>query len=174
MELTADEKAEHTLRLAATIKMIEESRENPDLPQQAGPTTGRGHKGTVQKVADRAGVDHSSVRLRVRKVAAAIAEPVDLDRDRSDELTRKADKFKAMAPHHKAVRKAARHEEREKTQATKPARQSDLVAAIRDLNVAWVPAAIETAAARLNEAQRADLRHHLPDLIEATERAEAG
>lgn len=169
-ELSAEEKEEHTVRLAAVIKKMEESREDSDFPTEAGPTTGRGHKGMVQKVADQAGVNHGTVRHRVKKVAATIAEPVDLDRDTSDELTRKADKFKAMAPDHKAKRKAARDKDRENTQGTKTTRQPDLVAAIRDLNVAWPTAAIQAATAGLTGRQKADLRHHLPNVIKKLQR----
>jgi hypothetical protein len=41
---------------------------------------------------------------------------------------------------------------------------------IRDLNVAWSPAAFETAAASLIDAQKADLRQHLPDVIQKLQR----
>jgi ParB-like chromosome segregation protein Spo0J len=163
-ELTADEKTEHTLRLAALIKKMEETLEGPDFPKEDKPTTGRGHKGTVQKVAERIGVDQSTVRNRMKRATAALDEPVELVRDTSDELARKADKFKALAADHKAKRQAAR-KDREKIQATKPARQPDLVAAICDLNVAWPTAAIEAATTGLTASQKTDLRHHLRDVI---------
>jgi hypothetical protein len=118
-----------------------------------------------------------TVRNRAKK-AAAIGEPVDLDGDPHAELARKAEK-KATAADHKAARKAARHKDREKNEAPKPAhknrektrgakppRQPDLAVVIRDLNVAWSPAAIETAAARLTDAQKADFQHNLPDVIQ--------
>jgi ParB/RepB/Spo0J family partition protein len=51
IELTPDEKAEHTLRLAAVLKELA-----PEFKSLSGtefePATGRGHKGMVQMVAD--------------------------------------------------------------------------------------------------------------------------
>ena len=101
-----------------------------------------------------------------------------LSRDTSAELHRKADKFDTMPAGSKTKRggavktsgkqapaKEPAHKNRAKTQATKPARQPDLVAAIRDLNLAWPTAAIEAATAGLAGPQKAELRHHLPDMI---------
>ena len=102
-----------------------------------------------------------------------------LSRDTSAELHRKADKFDTMpagfedkarggavkTSGKQASAKEPAHKNRAKTEATKPARQPDLVAAIRDLNVAWPTAAIEAATAGLAGPQKAELRHHLPDMI---------
>jgi hypothetical protein len=52
-----------------------------------------------------------------------------------------------------------------KAEEEKPTKHPDLIAAVRDLNAAWPPAAIETATSVLTEQQRADLQHHLPDVL---------
>ena len=96
----------HTLELAAEIKKIESQGEaaNSDKSDFAPPTTGRGHKGIVQKVAERQNVDQAAVRKRAQKVADTIGEPVDLQKDTPEELTRKAAKFRE-APKARRVRK---------------------------------------------------------------------
>jgi ParB-like chromosome segregation protein Spo0J len=177
-ELTADQKAEQTLRMAAVIKEMEESLKDSDFLKPGPPARGRGHKGTIQKVAERSGVNQGTVRHRTKHAEATIGEPVDLHGDSSAELRRKADKLTARAVDSKTKRKAARSTHREKTQAAKPAhkdrdkakatklpQQPDLVAAIRDLNVNWRREALEAATAGLTDSQKADLRQHLPDLI---------
>jgi ParB/RepB/Spo0J family partition protein len=103
-DLTPDERAEHTLRLAAEIKSLEEKVE-PGKPDKSDftsgqtvkpkPTTGRGHKGIIQKTAEHLRVDQAAVRKRAQKVADTIGEPVDLQADSPAELTRKAEKFRA-------------------------------------------------------------------------------
>ena len=45
-----------------------------------------------------------------------------------------------------------------------------VVAAVRDLNVKLAPAAIEATTSLLTEEQRADLQHHLPDVIAKLQR----
>jgi hypothetical protein len=47
-----------------------------------------------------------------------------------------------------------------------PAKQPDLVATIRNLNVAWPLSAIARAVAEMDEGQRSELRQHLPDLAQ--------
>jgi hypothetical protein len=106
-ELTTEEKGACDMDLAAALKELEamESRDPPDFSGMSNaPTAGRGHKGAVQKVAERLDVDHSTVRNRVRKAAEAIGEPVDLGKDTPDELRRKADKVRT-APKRARARK---------------------------------------------------------------------
>jgi hypothetical protein len=96
-DLTPDERAAHAVELAAELKSLEGKGVNSDKSDFSGspaPTTGRGHKGTVQKVAERQRVDQATVRKRAQKVAETIGEPVDLDKDPPAELTRKAEKFR--------------------------------------------------------------------------------
>jgi ParB-like chromosome segregation protein Spo0J len=92
-DLTADERARHTMRVAALIKMLEDRDESLAKSEISQPTTRRGHKGIVQKVAEAQRVDQASVRKRVDKVAERIGEPVDLQKDDPQELLRKADQF---------------------------------------------------------------------------------
>jgi ParB-like chromosome segregation protein Spo0J len=92
-DLTPDERAAHSIELAAAIKSLEEkarseSLTKSDFTEDVRSTTGRGHKGIVQKVAERQKVDQAAVRKRAKKVAETIGEPVDLDRDPPAELRR--------------------------------------------------------------------------------------
>jgi ParB-like chromosome segregation protein Spo0J len=177
-ELTADQKAAQTLRLAAVVKELEENLNDSDLLKPSSPARGRGHKGTIQKVAERSGVNQGTVRHRTKHAEATIGEPVDLHGDSSAELRRKADKLNAVAAGHKAEPKAGRkmqrsktqapkpaHKGREKGQATKPPPQPRLAAAIVDYNVAWPPEAFDAGMAELTAPEKADLRQHLPDVM---------
>jgi ParB-like chromosome segregation protein Spo0J len=99
-DLTPDERAEHSLRIAEELKTIEvqgsDGKSNLsvfDRPAEVKPKprTGRGNKG---KVAEIQRVDQAAVRKRAAKVAGTINEPVDLDSDSPAELRRKADKYR--------------------------------------------------------------------------------
>jgi ParB-like chromosome segregation protein Spo0J len=113
-ELTPDERQAQTLELAAAIKERDaETRGGTDF---MAPTTGRGHKGVYQKVAELQGVDHSSVRHQVEKASEAIGEPVDLRSDTPEELRRKADKRRntpKVAPEERRERARRRKLEKE-------------------------------------------------------------
>jgi ParB-like nuclease domain len=108
-ELTVQEKAEHTIRLAAELKELasQKSRYGSDFSnssqKQSKPATGRAYKGIVQTIAEQVNVDHGTVRHRARKASEAIGETVDLDKDSPSELRRKTDKLKAT-PKPKRVR----------------------------------------------------------------------
>lgn len=122
-DLTIDERAAHAIELAAAIKMIEESASQEsltksDLTGETKPTTGRGHKGIVQKVAERQKVDQAAVRKRAQKVAEAIGEPIDLQADPPAELERKAAKFKA------AVKTSGGRRRTPKAPKVEPARET--------------------------------------------------
>jgi ParB-like chromosome segregation protein Spo0J len=145
-ELTVQEKAEHTIRLAAELKELASPKSrnlsefsNSDQ-EQPKPTTGRGHKGIVQKLAEQVNVDHGTVRHRARKAAEAIGEPIDLDKDSPAELRRKADKLKAT-PKAKRIRKPKPIDgDREpKPKQTKP----DLAELVATLNALWSPRDVE-------------------------------
>ena len=105
-DLSVDERTAHTVELAAEIKKIEGTVKSDlsDFTSSEAPTTGRGHKGIVQKVAEIQKVDHAAVRKRAQKVANTIGEPVDLQKDSPAELTRKAAKFRAAPKAVKAPR----------------------------------------------------------------------
>jgi Protein of unknown function (DUF3102) len=45
-----------------------------------------------------------------------------------------------------------------------------LITAVRDLNVTWAPAAIESTVAVLTDQQRVDLQQHLPDVLDKLHR----
>ena len=120
--------------------------------------TGRGHKGLVQKTAERLGVDQAAVRKRAQKVAEVTGETVDIERDPPAELTRKAEKFKESA---KPARRARWPE------APAVARRlPDLLEALRGVEAAWPPrfdmAAYEAALANNHGESRVnDLRRLL-------------
>ena len=113
-DLTYEEKTAHAISLAAALKDIEQEQslsgtdftgQTEDKPK---PTTGRGHKGITQKVAETVGIDQSGVRKRVKKAAETIGEPIDLEADSSAELARKASEVRARSEAWAAERAAQR------------------------------------------------------------------
>ena len=165
-DLTADERAEHSLRLAAEIRKLEEQASNmkSDLSGfsdaaevNSKPTTGRGNKGIVQKVAERAHVDQAAVRKHARKVAVAIGEPVDLQLDTPAELARKAGKFKKTPKAGRMPKDRTVDGHREPSPQPRTGR-ADLVACLRQLDLAiTTPLGAYAWAEDLPDFQRCDV-----------------
>lgn len=107
-DLTPEEEAAHTVRLAAVLKELEEAGvgSTPEEGSEATPEDGavkstkpeKGKRGRpkrmAQKVAEHAGKDHKTIRRQVRRASAALGERVDLDKDTPDELKQKAERVK--------------------------------------------------------------------------------
>jgi ParB-like chromosome segregation protein Spo0J len=163
-ELSIEEKAECTMRLAAALKELKEAESRHDV-EFTEPTTGRGHKGIVQQVAEREGVAHTAIRHRAKVAEKLIDEPVDLAKDKPAELTRKADKMRQMSKAYDAERKDARKRARQKRVTSDPATLAppDLVEMVQRINTHWSPAAVE--AYQPTEQQLGELKAHLPDVI---------
>jgi ParB-like chromosome segregation protein Spo0J len=165
-ELTDAEKQEHTLRLAAALKQLEaESRNDSEFTnsEEPKPATGRGHKGEVQKVAERLGVDHGTVRNRVRKAAEIIGEPIDLAQDKPAELTRKADKIRRMAKEYVSERKRDRKKVMKDAGAARTKSKPDLAELVANLNALWSPKDVERY--EPTEQQLSMLKTNAPDVV---------
>ena len=121
------------------------------------PTTGRGNKGIVQKVAERAHVDQAAVRKHARKVAVAIGEPVDLQLDTPAELARKAGKFKKTPKAGRMPKDRTVDGHREPSPQPRTGR-ADLVACLRQLDLAiTTPLGAYAWAEDLPDFQRCDV-----------------
>jgi hypothetical protein len=114
-DLTAKQKEDQTLRLGILIRRQEEvaqqteslggpdfSEPKPDKPMRR---TGRGNKGTIQKIAEREGVNQATVRDRLKKGGERIGEPINIETDSLPELERKLDKSKQTPAPEKPMRR---------------------------------------------------------------------
>jgi hypothetical protein len=106
-DLTAAERERQTILLAAALKKLDceksltpvsASGETGNLvPRLASAAGGRGNKGVAQRVAEKAGITKRAVRKRLKAASAAIGEKIDLDRDTTEELERKAGELERRA-----------------------------------------------------------------------------
>jgi hypothetical protein len=68
--------------------------EEQTLDDTEKPTTGRGHKGAIQKTAEAEKVDQSAIRHSLRKVGEAAGEPIDPKKDSPAEVRRKVERLR--------------------------------------------------------------------------------
>jgi ParB/RepB/Spo0J family partition protein len=178
-ELTADERAAHTLLVAARVREIDaasRSRHFADFPEPSRTQTpatsraktGRGHKGAIQKVAESLDVSHRAVRHRAQKVAEAIGEPISVEADPPDELARKAAKAKSAVSNPRR-RFAAPPRAKPKAPAA-----PDLVDQLVAWSVAWPDSVVEAYAASMPPERRKQLKHHLGDILRKLEALRGG
>jgi ParB-like chromosome segregation protein Spo0J len=93
-ELTTEERDRHRAELVALLK--EQQAEKPSTELTVSGKGGRGRRGIKSRVAEAEGVTKQAIKKSEDRIANAIGEPVDFERDTPPETRRKADKLKAV------------------------------------------------------------------------------
>jgi ParB-like chromosome segregation protein Spo0J len=166
-ELTAKEREDQTIKLMAALKAADERAAAESGNPVATLSTGRGHKGVVQKAAEHEGRTKPTVRRRVKNVEERIGEKIDPQQDSAAELHRKAAKAAATPAPAKERRQRSKTAEAPTpvAQAEVNSKHERLTAALRELDRAEImPNQIQAWTFSLTDKEREQIWGELESL----------